>query len=103
MVVDACNFSGVTRAVVIKVGAGRLHLHCALVPCPPPPSQLPSSPVKSDESTGKMSGRLGKAAGTEGMLLLPCETCYFFLLDLKCRAEFIILHCVDIVGSFWGY
>lgn len=106
MVVDACNFSGVTRAVVIKVGAGHLRASIYIVPwCPArlPPSQLPSSPVKSDESTGKMSGRLGKAAGTEGTLLLPCETCYFFLLDLKCRAEFIILHCVDIVGSFWGY
>lgn len=106
MLMDACNFSSVTSAVVIKVGAGHRGGSIYIVPwCPArlPPSQLPSSPVKSDESTGKMSGRLGKAAGTEGTSLLPCGTCYFFLLDLKCGAKFIILHCVDIVGSLWGY
>ena len=88
--------------MVIKVGAGHRGGSINIVPWSParlPPSQLPSSPVKSDESTGKMSGRLGKAAGTEGTSLLPCGTCYFFLLDLKCGAKFIILHCVDIVGS----
>ena len=106
MVVDACDFSSVPSAMVIQGGAGHCGGSIYIVPrCPArlPPSQLPSSPVKSDESTSKISGRLGKAAGTEGTFLLPCETCYFFLLDRKCRAELVILHCADIVGSLWGY
>ena len=51
MVVDACNFSSVTSAMVIKLGAGHCRGSIYIVPwCPAclPPSQLPSSPVKSD-------------------------------------------------------
>ena len=66
MVVDACDFSSVPSAMVIQGGAGHCGGSIYIVPwCPArlPPSQLPSSPVKSDESTSKISGRLGKAAG----------------------------------------
>ena len=50
MLMDACNFSSVTSAVVIKVGAGHRGGSIYIVPwCPArlPPSQLPVKEVRA--------------------------------------------------------